>query len=132
MAHRFEIAASKGQDHLLAISARENLPASVTDVIIDRGEDKVIRRLAKNAGAQFSDNGYSSIVARAEGDDELVEILGLRIDIPAKLLRDLLQRAKETVRARLLAIASPRALFAEVTARFHRSGVCGVPDSIFP
>ena len=104
-----EIAASKGQDHLFAISARENLPASVTDVIIDRGEDKVIRRLAKNAGAQFSDNGYSSIVARAEGDDELVEILGLRIDIPAKLQRDLLQRAKDTVRARLLSIASPRA-----------------------
>ncbi|MGN1286022.1 MAG: DUF2336 domain-containing protein [Bradyrhizobium sp.] len=104
-----EIASSKGQDHLFAISARENLPASVTDVIIDRGEDKVIRRLAKNAGAEFSDNGYSTIVARAEGDDELVEILGLRIDIPAKLLRDLLLRAKETVRARLLAIASPRA-----------------------
>jgi uncharacterized protein (DUF2336 family) len=104
-----EIASSKGQDHLFAISARENLPPSVTDVIIDRGEDKVIRRLAKNAGAQFSDNGYSSIVARAEGDDELVEILGLRIDIPAKLLRDLLQRAKDTVRARLLSIASPRA-----------------------
>ncbi|MFY0076027.1 DUF2336 domain-containing protein, partial [Acinetobacter baumannii] len=81
-----EIASSKGQDHLFAISARENLPAFVTDVIIDRGEDRVIRRLAKNAGAEFSDNGYSPIVARAEGDDELVEILGLRIDIPAKLL----------------------------------------------
>ncbi|MDH2382454.1 DUF2336 domain-containing protein [Bradyrhizobium sp. CER78] len=104
-----EIASSKGQDHLFAISARENLPAFVTDVIIDRGEDRVIRRLAKNAGAEFSDKGYSTIVARAEGDDELVEILGLRIDIPAKLLRDLLLRAKETVRARLLAIASPRA-----------------------
>jgi uncharacterized protein (DUF2336 family) len=100
-----EIASTKGQDHLLAISARENLPESVTDVVVKRGEDRVIRRLAKNASARFSENGYSDIVARAEGDDELVEILGLRIDLPAKFLRDLLRRAKDAVRARLLAVA---------------------------
>ncbi|MBR0697053.1 DUF2336 domain-containing protein [Bradyrhizobium lablabi] len=102
-----EIASTKGQDHLFAIAARDNLPESVTDVIIDRGQDKVVRRLAKNASARFSDEGYSNIVARAEGDDELVEILGLRIDLPVKLLRELLRRAKDAVRARLLAIAPP-------------------------
>ena len=47
-----EIASNKGQDHLLAISGRPDLPAAVTDVIVDRGEDKVIRKLANNAGAQ--------------------------------------------------------------------------------
>jgi uncharacterized protein (DUF2336 family) len=102
-----EIASTKGQEHLFAISARESLPEAVTDVIINRGEDKVVRRLAKNASARFSDDGYSNIVARAEGDDELVEILGLRIDLPAKLLRELLRRAKEAVRARLLVLAPP-------------------------
>ena len=35
------------------------------------------------------------------------EILGLRADFPAKFLADLLRRAKDTVRARLLAIAPP-------------------------
>ena len=102
-----EIASSKGQDHLLAISGRPNLPAAVTDVIVDRGEDQVIRKLANNAGAQFSEEGYSSIVARASADDELVEILGLRGDLPANCMRDLLRRAKDAVRARLLAIAPP-------------------------
>src|SRR5262249_18449130 len=86
---------------------------SVTDVVVKRGEDRVIRRLAKNASARFSDDGYSGIVARAEGDDELVEILGLRIDLPAKFLRDLLRRAKDAVRARLLALA-PAAVRAEI------------------
>jgi len=33
-----EIASTKGQDHLLAISGRTNLPEAVTDVIVDRGE----------------------------------------------------------------------------------------------
>ena len=78
-----EIASNKGQDHLLAISGRPNLPVAVTDVIVDRGEDKVIRKLANNAGAKFSDQGFSTIVARAGADDELVEILGLRADFPA-------------------------------------------------
>lgn len=102
-----EIASSKGQDHLLAISGRPNLPAAVTDVIVDRGENQVIRKLANNAGAQFSEEGYSNIVARASADDELVEILGLRGDLPVNCMRDLLRRAKDAVRARLLAIAPP-------------------------
>ena len=83
-----EIASIKGQDHLLAISARADLPEAVTDVIVDRGEGRVIRRLANNASAHFSEAGYSGMIARAEGDDELVEILGLRArsagEIPAR------------------------------------------------
>jgi uncharacterized protein (DUF2336 family) len=102
-----EIASTKGQDHLLAISGRTNLPEAVTDVIVGRGERKVIRKLANNASAHFSDAGYSSMVARADADDELTEILGLRIDLPLKFLRDLLRRATDAVRARLLAIAPP-------------------------
>jgi len=102
-----EIASTRGQDHLLAISGRTNLPEAVTDVIVDRGERKVIRKLANNASARFSDTGYSTIVARAEADDELSEILGLRIDLPIKFLRDLLRRATDAVRARLMAIAPP-------------------------
>jgi uncharacterized protein (DUF2336 family) len=102
-----EIASIKGQDHLLAISARDNLPEAVTDVIVERGETRVIRRLAKNATARFSETGYSGLVAHSEGDDELVEILGLRLDLPIKFLRDLLRRAKDAVRVRLLALAPP-------------------------
>ena len=102
-----EIASTKGQDHLLAISGRIDLPAAVTDVIVGRGERKVIRKLANNASARFSDAGYSNIVARADADDELVEILGLRVDLPIKFLRELLQRATDAVRARLAVIAPP-------------------------
>jgi hypothetical protein len=102
-----EIASIKGQDHLLAISARDNLPEAVTNVIVERGETRVIRRLAKNATAKFSEAGYSGMVAHSEADDELVEILGLRLDLPIKFLRDMLRRAKDAVRNRLLALAPP-------------------------
>jgi uncharacterized protein (DUF2336 family) len=102
-----EVASTKGQDHLLAISGRKNLPEAVTDVIVGRGERTVIRKLANNASARFSDAGYCGIIARADEDDELVEILGLRINLPLKFLRDLLRRATDAVRARLMAIAPP-------------------------
>lgn len=108
-----EIAKTKGQDHLLAISGRTNLPEAVTDVIVDRGEHKVIRKLANNASARFSETGYSGMVAHAEADDELTEILGLRVDLPVKFLRDLLQRATEAVRARL-ALLAPAELQEEI------------------
>ncbi|MGB8398577.1 DUF2336 domain-containing protein [Bradyrhizobium sp.] len=102
-----EIASSKGQDHLLAISGRTSLPEAVTDVIVDRGERNVIRKLANNSGARFSETGYSKIVARSEADAELIEILGLRVDLPLKFLRELLRRATDAVRARLAAVAPP-------------------------
>ena len=102
-----KIASSRSQDHLLAISGRANLPESVTDVIVDRGEGKVIHRLANNASARFSEAGYTGLIAHAQGDDALIEILGLRVDLPIQFLRDLLRRAKDAVCARLLAIAPP-------------------------
>ena len=61
-----------------------------TDVIVGRGEDKVIRKLANNASAKFSEAGYSGMIAHADGNDELTEILGLRLDLPVRFLRDLL------------------------------------------
>ncbi len=101
------IASTQGQDHLLAISDRSHLPEKVTDVLVHRGERQVIRRLAGNATARFSDAGYGSLVARAEADDELVELIGLRLDLPYRFLRDLLRRATKAVCARLALIAPP-------------------------
>ena len=99
------IAEAKGQDHLHAISGRKELPEAVTDIIVERGERKVIRRLAANPTARFSDTGFSGMVAHAEVDDELAELVGLRSDLPISFLRDLLRRATDAVRARLAKIA---------------------------
>src|SRR5271168_3468591 len=49
-----EIARHLGQRHLLAISSRRALSESLTDRLLERGNDDVCRALAKNAGAEFS------------------------------------------------------------------------------
>lgn len=101
------IAQQKGPAHLLAIAGRENVEEQVTDVLVNRGNREVMHTLAGNAGAAFSETGYSTLVRKSEGDESLVEKLGYRIDIPLQLFRELLLRATEAVRARLLAAAGP-------------------------
>jgi uncharacterized protein (DUF2336 family) len=102
-----EIAQAKGQAHLLAISERSTLDMAVTDILIDRGDRKVVTTIATNAGARFSDLGFSSLVEKSAGDDTLAEIVGTRSDIPAVLLRDLLQHATEAVKAKIFALLPP-------------------------
>jgi len=48
-----EIARTKGQGHLLAMSERPRLSSDLTDVIVHRGDRQVVRRAAANAGALF-------------------------------------------------------------------------------
>ena len=102
-----EIAGSKSQDHLGAISERRRLAAAVTDILIQRGDTGVVRKLSRNQGATFSDGGYVRLVERAETDERLAENLGVRLDLPPQLLQDLILKATETVRARLLTTVSP-------------------------
>ncbi|HEY6258545.1 MAG TPA: DUF2336 domain-containing protein [Xanthobacteraceae bacterium] len=102
-----EIAATKGQAHLLAISGRPQLEESVTDVLLYRGNDEVTLKLATNPGARFSETGFGILVKDAEADDRLAETVGLRFDIPPRFLRELLQRATDTVRSRIISQAPP-------------------------
>jgi uncharacterized protein (DUF2336 family) len=101
------VAEAKGQQHLLAIAGRGELEEAITDVLVDRGDCAVKHRLAGNTGARFSENGFSTLVKNAENDEALTERIGLRIDLPIRLLKDLLLKATEAVRARLLAVARP-------------------------
>src|SRR5262249_53600740 len=55
----------------------------------------------------FSDAGFTTLVVKAEGDDPLAEMVGLRIDMPSHLFERLLVQATKTVRSRLLAKAPP-------------------------
>ncbi len=101
------IASNAEQGHLLAISSRKIINEAVTDALINRNDNVVSHVLAKNDGARFSERGYATLVDNAGRDDILAELLGLRLDMPASLLRELLSKAAAAVRDRLLKIAPP-------------------------
>jgi Uncharacterised protein conserved in bacteria (DUF2336) len=92
---------SKSQAHMLAISRRQSIGASVTDVLVARGNRAVVNSLASNGGANFSTSSLLHMVKRAEGDSILAEQLGLRKDIPRQLFQQLIAKATNDVRKRL-------------------------------
>jgi uncharacterized protein (DUF2336 family) len=94
-------AQSKSQKHLLAISRRKSLDAAVTDVLVERGDRPVLLSIAANPGAMFSESGFSALIKRSQGDDELAICVGLRRDIPRHHLLNLLARASHVVRVKL-------------------------------
>jgi uncharacterized protein (DUF2336 family) len=102
-----DIAGTKGQAHLLAISGRRSISEAVTDVLVQRGNRQVVRTVADNKGARLSDKGFSTLVERAADDGVLAEKVGHRPDIPPRLFRTLLIQATEVVQHRLLAKARP-------------------------
>ena len=102
-----EIAKTRSQDHLLAISKRSEISAAVTDVLMDRGNQAVVHSVAGNSGARFSEGGFAALLKAAETDDKLAETTGSRLDLPLNLLRQLLLRATEAVRSRLLSRIPP-------------------------
>src|SRR5262245_33294606 len=84
---------TKSQSHLLAISKRKSLDASVTDALVERGDKPVMLSIAGNPGATLSESGFTTLVKRSRGDDELTTCVGLRRDIPRHHLLRLLVRA---------------------------------------
>ena len=102
-----ETARTKSQAHLMAISTRRVLSGAVTDVLVQRGDDEVVQSTVNNPGAEFSERGFTRLVSRAEGDDDLATCVGLRPTIPRHLYLKLVAKASATVRARLEA-ANPQ------------------------
>jgi uncharacterized protein (DUF2336 family) len=102
-----EIARMKGQQHLAAISGRATLSPQVTDVIVRRGDRDVVRSVAGNAGAKFSEAGYSNLVNRATDDGMLALAVGQRADISQPALKLLLTKSVDVVRRKLFDMAKP-------------------------
>jgi uncharacterized protein (DUF2336 family) len=102
-----EIAKTRSQDHLLAISVRAQIETAVTDILVDRGNQAVVHSVAGNSGAQFSENGFAALLKAAETDDKLAEKASSRLDLPLGLFRQLLLRATEAARSRMLSRTPP-------------------------
>ena len=108
-----DLAKTKGEPHLLAISGRWWLKEIVTDALLSRRFASVSRRIVANPGARVSARGFAIIVAQAEYNPELAVEAGIRADLPADLRQQLLKRATDAVRTRLLSRAPPH-LFEEI------------------
>jgi uncharacterized protein (DUF2336 family) len=123
----------KSQEHLLAISRRRTLSETVTDVLVQRGNQRVVLSAAENGGARFSDLGLAILVQRSAGDDRLAACVGSRPEIPPHLFLDLLAKASHIVRAKL-EVEHPQAkrkvqqVVEEAAEHIRTEALDGLPD----
>ena len=110
-----EIARTKSQAHLLAISGRAGIAEPVTDVLVRRGDTAVMQRVVENPSSRLSEGSFSTLVDKSENDGALAEKVGLRPDIPPRLFGDRLLKATDAVQQRLFATAR-----SETQAEFRR------------
>lgn len=119
-----EIAETKSQGHLLAIAERPALTTSVTDVLVRRGSQEVLKTVADNGEAAISEDSFDALVGRARKNSELQEALVRRQDLPPDPARRLIPFLEKNVRERLEEIAgNPRLLdlISQVAAEKVRS-----------
>jgi uncharacterized protein (DUF2336 family) len=122
-----EIARLRGQGHLLAMSERPKLSPDLTDVIVRRGDREVVRRAAGNAGAQFSQTGYSALIKRAGQDGVLTLKVGQRDDLSDMQLKDLLAGSIDILRRRLFEVVKPGR---QLAIKQAMSEISGSPEKI--
>ena len=96
-----ESARTKGQDHLYAISLRETIGTAVTDLLVERGDKRVVTSTVANPGAQFSEDGCTILAARSRADRDLALSFWMRTDIPRQHLLGLFAAASEEVQKQL-------------------------------
>lgn len=95
------IAAKRGQEHLLALTRRRGLHAEVTDVLMERGDAQVVRSVAANETAAFSDRGRSKLAHKAVADPELGGVLRARRDYEGSPLARMVDIARTHAQERL-------------------------------
>jgi uncharacterized protein DUF2336 len=119
----------KGQEHLLAIATRKKLSETVTDQLVTKGDIEVLRTLASNPGAAISDLGFGILVKKSTDDAWLSERVARRIDIPEHHLRELISKASEIVRQRLIAdVPALREIIEEILPKGLPATGNGTPD----
>ncbi|HEY1982542.1 MAG TPA: DUF2336 domain-containing protein, partial [Xanthobacteraceae bacterium] len=96
-----ENAATKSQEHLLAIAQRLELSDAVTDILVERGDRRVVHKVVQNKGARLSPNGYQKLTTRARRDSRLTSALSRRNDLPRQYFLKLLETASAAVRDKL-------------------------------
>jgi uncharacterized protein (DUF2336 family) len=130
-----EIATTRGQAHLLAISERRVLDPALTDVLVTRGDHDVVLSAARNRGATFSANGFDMLAARSERDFSLSDCLSARPDLPPYLLSRLIASASALAREALerslpQQTSGVQQAIADVTLQLHAEMVSGAHHSI--
>lgn len=96
-----QIAKTRGQPHLHAISKRTELNPPVTDVLVERGEEPVLLEVAYNQGAKFSHIGLGLLAEKARKSGDLLSALESRADLPPEIMEEIKERVARKIKTEM-------------------------------
>ncbi len=94
-----QVAETRGDEYLQAISDREEIASKVTDVLVNRGSEDVLMKVSANKGASFSRSGFEKLSKEASKNETLNQKLYERDDTPADIIKIVKERVAEKIQA---------------------------------
>ncbi len=98
-----QVVNTKGQDHLRAVSQRSGLTESISDIIVERGDDNTLGVLLRNESAPLSRKSAETVVDRATANPDLHEAVIDRHNLPIDLLNEMYFVVEAQLRDRIMA-----------------------------
>jgi len=98
-----DVARTRGQEHLRAISSRTDLSERVTDAIVETADDDTLGVLARNDTAVLSRASHEVLVDRASQNPDLHEAVVACASLPADLLNEMYFVVEARLRATIMA-----------------------------
>lgn len=95
------ICRAQTQAHLLAIAQRITLSERLTDILVARGNDLVAGAVTANEGARLSATGFARLADRASANDDLLNRLVMRRDLPERIATELLPVLAKTIQEKI-------------------------------
>ena len=115
-----DVIAQKSSDHMMAVTRRDDIGETVSNALVERGEDRVVASLLENRTAQISEQTYERVAARAESSAALQSPFVRRDGVPLHLLNDVYLKVEAGLRREILT-KYEGVLPSELEAAFERS-----------
>lgn len=90
------------QDHLLAITKRDDIGARLSAILVDVGQDHVVEALLENETAEIDGKTVKCVSDRAIKSETLQTALIDRKDVPREIVMGLLEHVSEKIRNLIL------------------------------
>ena len=93
------IALNQSQDHLAAIAERVRLSEKITDILVERGDNGVLKTVGGNEGAAFSEGGFDRLLERGREEVAIPRAVAIRSDLSedraARVMRVLVELGED-------------------------------------
>ncbi|MEX1148239.1 MAG: DUF2336 domain-containing protein, partial [Sphingomonadales bacterium] len=97
-----EIIATRGEDHQQAVARRDRVSETVSDALVDTGNETVISTLVSNAGAALSEATMTTVVENYGHNPGINEPLALRTELPLTVAEKLVSLVSDRIRDHLV------------------------------